>query len=328
MPKKERKKEQTFFKPPVEKLGNPIGPILFPSRYGLIRSSKPGGIIVSDDSKPDSATSVEPLITLYKGFGFQMLNKKIELKFNTPLDKINDYLKPHQVNEITIFSNTHGNPGLHFAAQSDPHKEISGIIQFAQLVREIELYTHIRVPNIVLGGCFSGTELYNPKTGFYTSSSARLLSILLPDKNVVGFIGEYAGSKISHVYKKMDQKSDEHDTGEFLAPDKAAVLFLNGTLMHSPEGPLYCSYQYTANYIIESLQLEEDEKDSEGNFKFYQPFFKELAEKDLPLETDPLKNLGLWQLNQIEKVKRTQQQQKHAALSYPSPSPSSSSSST
>lgn len=305
---------------PIRPILNPIGPILHPKRAGHTAKTKPAALVISNHlhAIQDSAVALSPILKQYEGEGYRILNKKSkskQLNFETdPRDFHQLLSKPQGLQKITIFSNTHGNPGCHFGEFSNLELELNGIIKFANLVREIEIYTRADVTNVVLGGCFSGTELYNPTTGHYTSSSARLLSILLPEKNIVGFIGEYTSGKVTHVYIKSEESEQYQEIK--LVPEKSAVLFQNGVLCYCPSETIYCNHQYTAQYILEALDLEVNL----AKASYYKPYFNK-ADLESLLSVAPTHetNLGLSQLQEICKIKSCKPQE---LTDQPSSSPS------
>ena len=247
-------------------MGKEIPKILHPKAHGLKARQKPIALIINSPyDKPESSTRLEPKKNILLGQGFGVLNKGMVF-FDTPKEELKELIKPtlQHKGDLTLYTNAHGAPGWFLGGDKSPLGEMQGLYQFAELVRNIEEKTGQEVKNIVLGGCYNAVEMYNEDTGCYFNSPARLLSMIFPEKKIVGFIGEFADGKITHVYTKDHEPMSVN-------PENSSILFQDGRMVESPTRSLYCSHKYTPDFICTKLSLGEV-----GKNDYFVPFcFKE-----------------------------------------------------
>lgn len=290
-------------------MGKETYKILHPKASGLVKKEKPVALVINSPfDEIDAAVNLKGKRKVLESEGFGIMNKGI-VYFDTDSSDFKQLIKfSHQFGtNFTLFTNSHGAPGWYFGEKKNAGSELEGLRRFAQLINEIEQYTQKEVVNIVLGGCYSGVELYNPETGQYMNSPARLLSMLFPNKNVVGFLGRFADSNVTHVYQL---KKDEDYQLLAPKPENASVLFRKGSLIERSKLELYCTHEDTPDFIKDELRLglvtEHD------YFKSY--FFKEDSSQEkgpVLIEEDIKKNLGLKQLAEVALIQEELNSENH-----------------
>ncbi|WP_133126749.1 hypothetical protein [Legionella nagasakiensis] len=154
---------------------------------------------------------------------------------------------------ITLWLESHGAPGWLFAGPRSANAELLATLNFARFVRQVERVTGSTINHIVLSGCFTANEYYNAESSIYFNSPARMLSFLLPEKKIIGFVGQNACAKVSNVYRKTD---DDTYTPIYVNPEDAAVLYQNGAVVEAYEEALYCDHAYTPSFINRHCVLE------------------------------------------------------------------------
>lgn len=172
--------------------------------------------------------------------------------------------------QLTLWMESHGAPAWLFGCTRDHKNEFQWAKNFALFVRAVECYTGTKINNIVLSGCFTANEFIDESAETFLLSPARILSFLLPEVNIVGFVGQNAVAKVSNVFHKTTKGEYKP---QIVNLDQAAVLFRGGKVRESYHDtkmkPLYCSFIYTPKFIIEqtglSLRLEDRAR------TFYEP---------------------------------------------------------
>lgn len=99
--------------------------------------------------------------------------------------------------------------------------------------------------------CYSANEFINDNN--YLNSPARLLSILLPGRIVVGFRGKNSGVKLTNVFEK--------ELEEFIPKTvpllDGAVAFKNGLVIEASSRELYCDLDYMKPFIKKHCGIED-----------------------------------------------------------------------
>jgi len=277
------------------KMVSKIYQLLNPKLTGQKGKDKPIALIVNspyDESDASTKFSNKKGQLIKAGFG---LMNKGPISFDASTDNTSKILKfSSQLGKnITLFFNAHGAPGFLFARYRNAKSELEGLYSFAKFVRQVEEKTGKKINNIILSGCYNAVEIYNPDTGNYFNSPARLLSLVFPEKNIVGFQGQYADAVVTHIYDK--NKSGEY-ISKVMPAHKAGVLFNNGKVIERPSERFYCKHDYTQNFIIDALDLDIN------NNEYFKPIlFKEGIDENKNW-VNKYKNLGKWQEKIIPKI--------------------------
>ena len=242
-------------------MGKLIKSILFPKREGLKGADKPIVIVVhspydTDDHSIDFSSTKETV----QESGYRMLSKGRltydELDRDAFAKAIRD-VRSSSHKQLTVWLESHGATGWLFGRKQDSEHEFESTIKFVKFIHELEIYTGFSVNQIVLSGCFTANEIVNPDDMTYMVSPARILSILLPDTRILGFVGQNACAKVTNVFYK---NKDDVFTTQVVALEDAAVLFQNGQVIESyhdnGKRPLYCSHKYTPRFVLEHCKLE------------------------------------------------------------------------
>ncbi|CDZ78030.1 hypothetical protein BN59_02327 [Legionella massiliensis] len=262
--------------------------ILKPKLSGLAGKDKPLAFIVQsphDRNNPDptlrNAVKFLPTKTFVGDLGFGMLNKAaIEFSESTGAS-FKKVIKPGPMKpQITVWFEAHGAPGWLFGADKSQASEFEGTVQFVGFIHALEAYLNTEVNHIVLSGCYTGCEFNNGSD--YFISPARMLSILLPGKEIVGFIGQHAKGKVSHVYSYSEGFGYEERR---VNPEEASIVFQDGMAIESlSKKELYCDHGYTPEFILEGCHLDPELDASD----YYLPcaVLEEMQEKQLEAAPD------------------------------------------
>lgn len=235
------KKQQTLPVPECPKAQQ----ILYPDRCGLRDDLKPKVIHVrSPWDKKDAATNASSAWKLLEDtLGFFVLNK-LELKWTATKKELESAFRPvikgRTTPQLTIWIDAHGAPGWFFGSEKcNQEDEFKNTSQFSHFVKAIQDITGLKVVNVVLSGCFTANEIFNPDNGAFFCSPARMLSYFLPDVNVVGFVGKHKCAKIDEVYEKKGQ-TYSHIVVNL---HEASVIYNNGNVKERYSRELYCNYE-------------------------------------------------------------------------------------
>jgi hypothetical protein len=104
--------------------------------------------------------------------------------------------------ELTIWIEAHGALGWFFSPTKDVKKEFLGMMAFVEFIARVAAHTNTKIGSVVLNGCFTANEFFNEETFAFNCSPARMLSLLLPNTTVIGFIGKNASAIVNDVYEK------------------------------------------------------------------------------------------------------------------------------
>ncbi|WP_412754062.1 hypothetical protein [Legionella londiniensis] len=266
--------------------------------FGSKNTSRTLALVVNSPYETeDSATSYKSSSSYLQNAGFTVINKKACTYGDSPED-IHNKIKPlgqKETNELTAFFYCHGVVGWFFGQEGSHEAEMEGAIEFARYIRAFEQRTGMNVKNIVLSGCYTAVELFNREEGLYINSSARLLSMLLPAKNIVGFLGHHADAKVTHVYKKNDSKKKDAEEYVEVKPNvyEASVVFRDGNAIEKPKEELYCDHKYTKLFVEDSLKLGPTSQADIFKPALVKEELKENKYENWILETD--ENIGYFQ---------------------------------
>ena len=213
-----------------------IAQILFPKKEGFVGKIKPSILILSSPyDVASAAVRYSNVFDVITDRGYTCLNKRPICFFDEGFKKST---KPSQSKkkELTIWLEAHGAHGWLFGEEPSADAEMSRTIEFANYTRDIENHTGLTVTNIILSCCYSANEFLNPETNQHYSSPARLLSALLPNTTVMGFVGQNASAKGTSLY--------QFNKGSFIpkvAPlEQIAILFQAGRTLELSSSALYC----------------------------------------------------------------------------------------
>lgn len=235
--------------------------ILHPKLQGLTEKKKPFTfILTSPYDADDNSTKLASVSSSLAQKGYGVINKPrkgAKCTWLTPDEELPEFIKMSQLlegKELTIWVEAHGALGWFFGPSRDIEKEFLGMMAFVEFVNKVAALTNTKVSSVVLNGCFTANEFLNKYTLEFNCSPARMLSMLLPDTSVIGFIGKNASAAINDVYeltktgfKKISVK-----------PEEASVLYRNGNVVESYTRDLYCNHKYTQDFMARALGLSEE----------------------------------------------------------------------
>jgi hypothetical protein len=254
------KKQQTLPVPECPKAQQ----ILYPHRSDLHGDLKPKVIHVrSPWDKKDAATNASSAWKLLNDLGFIVLNKQ-EIKWTATKKELDSAVKPvikGTTPQLTIWIDAHGGLGWFFGSEGNKEDEFKDTSQFRHFVKAIEDRTGLKVVNVVLSGCFTANEIFNPDNGAFFCSPARMLSYFLPDVNVVGFVGKHACAKIDGLYEKKGQTYSPI----VVSLHEAAVIYNNGNVKERYSRELYCNYKYMG-FACGLIDITVDDKKKETTY--------------------------------------------------------------
>ena len=259
--------------------------ILFPKDSKLTGEEKPLSLIINScfDAN-DSSTNFDSAKKLAESRGYYVLNKKklIFDPWHRQIEDIESKIKPiiSPNKSLTLWFEAHGAPCWLFGAGNpqDPnpanhpsHKsEKDATEQFYHYLTDIEKKIKLKINYILLNTCFSASELVNNLSQTYLNSSARLLSILMPNKKVLGFMGYNCSASVSHIWKLKQSQQREYEhiiTDNKLVTEcivsliEASIAFQDGKAIEYDDHALYCSKQNMQPYVLKCLEIEPDSTD-------------------------------------------------------------------
>jgi hypothetical protein len=231
-----------------------IAQVLYPKREELVGKRKPSVLILSSPfDKITAAVRYTSVVDVATGRGYTCLNKGPIEFFD---EKFAKSIKPSQskTKELTIWLEAHGAPGWLFGKEASAEIELANTIKFADYIRDIEKHTGLKVTNIILSCCYSANEFLHPETQNHFYSPARLLSKLLPDVDVMGFVGQNASAKGTSIYK-LDE------TGRFVPKvatlEEIAIVFRNGKTLELSASKLYCDLLTIPYFVSEACGVDD-----------------------------------------------------------------------
>lgn len=244
--------------------------IFTPKTAGFTGNNKPHVLILKlsyDNNQRGSSVKYTAAKNLAMERGCVVINN-CELVYEMETGELNQQKQGNIISErfihankpITIWLEAHGVPGWLYGTETNFDKEEASVVKFSDRLFAIEQQTGFQIENILLNSCYSAAEIINENTGEYTLSSARLLSILMPDKNVIGFIGSNGGSKVTHIFEMLKENSFKLCTLPFV---EGSVVFRNGKAVEYSNRIFYIRVKdsYTREFILESCSLSSDSAD-------------------------------------------------------------------
>lgn len=200
-----------------DKKSDPLGRVFTPRLSGFTGQTKPKVLILKssfDKDENGGAVSYKAAKSLAEDRGCTVLNRD-EIVYDIATGELhtrkNGVLKskseiiagPFQANKqpIIVWFETHGCPGWLFGGRADFKTEDEAARRFSKCMHQLQETTGFSIDTVLLHSCFSATEIINPETGAFANSSARLLSVLLPNQDVIGFLGKNSGAKVTNTYE-------------------------------------------------------------------------------------------------------------------------------
>lgn len=239
--------------------------VLKPKKCGLTGKNKPVVFIVSSPHDAvDASTKYTNTFAFLESAGYGVINKR-SCFWNTDESELAARIKPvsRRGAPLTIWIEAHGALGWFFAGGKDAKEEFIETLKFVQFIRKIAEITHSSLDTVVLNGCFTANEFFNEATHNFNLSPARMLSILAPDIQVIGFIGKNATAKVTGIFEK---KKDGSYNPLSLNPEEASVLYKEGTAIECFTRTFYCNHKYTHTFMAELLDIEEEDSYNEDSF--------------------------------------------------------------
>lgn len=247
--------------------------LLMPKDHGLANKDKPFVLIIrmahDEIGRKDNATAYKPTIVMAESRGYTVVNTK-EIIFREEdgalCEKIKGNLK--KVNETSILSpfflkqdkplviwlEAHGAPSWLFGDKDNFLSEAKGTLLFRDCLQRIAENNGIVISDILMSACYSGTEIYHAKTNEYTNSPARMLSLLMPEQQILGFIGVTSGAKVRGFV------NEKHEP-EIMSLHDASIVFKAGCAIEYKEQDLFCEpgFIHMKPFVMESCSLQEKE---------------------------------------------------------------------
>lgn len=229
-----------------------IEEILLPKQAGLINNRKPMVVILGSPwGGSNGPVRFKSARQLLEGNGYRVLNKR-EMYFNAntlDLKAINGKEKQR----ITIWFEAHGAPGWLFGKDESLKSELQYMLVFARAIKTLAKTSNCIIENIVLSGCNSATEYLDEKTENYFNSPARLLSFLLPEINVLGFVGRNSSAKITSIWEMCNDELEE----SVLSLAEGSVLYKDNNVVENCVANLYCPVEEIPKFIRANLHTQE-----------------------------------------------------------------------
>ncbi|CDZ77465.1 hypothetical protein BN59_01748 [Legionella massiliensis] len=252
-----------------------IKEILYPKQNGLTGKTKPSAIVVSSPYDDEGgAVKYESALRVVEDRGFTVLSKPGKpVKFS--FDGFDSELKPvtGKTTGLTVYLESHGAPGWLFGARRTAKSEMDNTFAFVEYIRELEQKTGLKVNSIILNSCYSANEYYNQSTQEYFISPARVLSYLLPDCDIVGFVGKNATASVNAYAQVTDRKKGITYKPTAFSLEEASVRFSNGSIAEGGRKEIYCDHAYTPPFISKACSIATDSEE------YYKPTFgKEIVE--------------------------------------------------
>lgn len=219
---------------------------------------KPEVILLNSpwEKKTDPAVKFESSSSVLQGMGYRVLNKR-RMTF-TP-DEILSYksISWHTQQTVTVWVETHGIPGFVLGNSLDLNEECLAMYAFSQYIQRAQKELGITVSSIILGACNSATEYLSEDHRRCFFSAARLLSIFLPDIEVLGFVGRNTNAKLTNLYVQEERNYKP----VFLPLVSGSILYKAGFIVenYSDTRTVFCPTNELTSQFINACDLNEEE---------------------------------------------------------------------
>jgi hypothetical protein len=233
-------------------MSSSLSEILHPKANRLKGKDKPGVIIVhSSYEDEDSALNYKAKVKHLKDEGYIVLNKSC-ITYDDAINVSNNVKSCDQVKgKIVLFVVSHGYPGHFFGKEFNKDNEIEYIKKFKEFVTLCETSIERDIDIIVLGGCHTSAE-FKCHDGNYINSPARLLSIIVPSKHIVGFCGTYVDAKVTGLF----EYSEDDYYAIISVPENASMVFKNGMMLQHPSMSHLIWTGTTPDYVMDELSIK------------------------------------------------------------------------
>ncbi|MCF6765185.1 hypothetical protein L3V82_05330 [Thiotrichales bacterium 19S3-7] len=209
--------------------------LIFPAKNNLKGKNKPKLLVVSStfNDVKDRAVLFSYIKSNLEYSGYTIINKK-NFFTNITEDQLLDHISPlyqsMKGDSIVVAYNAHGVPGWLFGKDKSPKSEMEYTIAFAKLIKQIEAKLNVKVDAIMLNNCYSGFEVMSEDHQNYICSPARVLSILLPDVQVMGYVGKFSDSIVTGLaVPKVNYRAAVYNGSE--STSKVAFQDVNVSLL-------------------------------------------------------------------------------------------------
>ncbi|MCF6765184.1 hypothetical protein L3V82_05325 [Thiotrichales bacterium 19S3-7] len=245
--------------------------LIFPAKNDLKGKNKPNTLVINSifDDENDKSTKFEGIKNNLESKGYSVINKRkifTNITEDQLLDHISSFYQNMKGRSIVVTYNAHGAPGWLFGEKSSK-SEMEYTIAFAKLIKQIEAKLNVKVDAIMLNSCYSGFEVMSEDHQNYICSPARVLSILLPDVQVMGYVGKFSDSIVTGLAKpKVNYRAAVYNGSESM-PKVAfqdvnvsllsgCVLFRNGKSIGDStiENNVYTICTYMPDFIFKNLR--------------------------------------------------------------------------
>ena len=207
--------------------------------------------------KEQSIASETALMDLFEGRTLAVI-QKVE---NDGFKIVNKNTSHSKDEKLTLVVKAHGSLGYFFGTEPTFKSEMRELVAFVNYVRSLEQEMGVTAVNqILLEGCFSANEYYNQKGSnlYYVNSPARLLSTLLPEVDVIGFMGVNNGVGVKAWKKKGNSTEDA-----LFSYREGAVVFKNGLAIDHEtkhkDPNMWCDHDYSPDFIILPCNINEQQ---------------------------------------------------------------------
>jgi hypothetical protein len=246
----------------VIKMPKDLAAILFPKRSGLIKLDKPQVVIVNSPyDEQDSAVRFKSAKVVVDHCGYGVINKN-SMNFLAHSIDLKPWTNKGKRSGLTLWLEAHALPGYLFGNLAQEQDELFHLHKFIEFIKNLETAANAPVEQIVLSCCYSAAEYYDPERRVGFCSSARLLSLFLPNVSVVGFIGRNTSAKVTQVYTRDSSGKYFEQILDLVA---GGVLIRNGIVIESGKAALYgaidaiprfiqrhCYFSTHSNYFLHS----------------------------------------------------------------------------
>lgn len=241
--------------------------ILKPKKCGLMGKDKPVAFIIQspNDDPLDTSTKYSGTLEFLQNLGFGTINKRAcdwSMDENRLLDAVKKNLNMEK-KPLTIWIDAHGALGWFFGTTDSAIDEYLSMLHFVKCIDNIAQKVNATLVSVVLNGCFTSSEFFNSQTNNFVLSPARMVSLLLPGVQVVGFPGKNSSAKIGYVFEQT-QRSEFKELK--LCVEEAATLYISGHVVERCATPLYTTHKNTPPFMAKLLDMKEEDARNEHSY--------------------------------------------------------------
>lgn len=235
---------------------------LNPKAAGLTGENKPKVVILNsslDAEESGSAVDFGAAKKIAEERGCKVINRgELTYDVETGLLSSDNIIAPsfsRLKQGLIIWFEVHGAPSWVFGSTPDFATENRAVKLFNDCLLRLEATTGLHIDTVIINSCYSATEIFNEENGSYSNSSARLLSILLPDRNIIGFIARNSSAKITGIFETANDPASFKPCTIPLV--EGSILFRNGVAIEYSARKFYCVPQdsYVKPFILETCSI-------------------------------------------------------------------------